>query len=186
MGAGVTIEDEKRKSAFALYVLPELEVLLRVAKTLTGRSADAEDLVQDTMLRAFRSIDGFDGKHPRAWLLTIMRNAEINRHRKRRPDLLSDPEATIAVLANEPTHEGNPERVAEDLLDSRVANALAALPPLFRCSIELIDLGGLSYAEAGELLGVPSGTVMSRVHRGRSRIRTFLKDNGIDLTREDV
>ena len=181
-----TMKDQERKSAFSMYVLPEIEVLLRVAKTLTGRHSDAEDLVQDTMLRAFRSIDRFDGKHPRAWLLTIMRNAEINRHRKRRPELIKDPETTVAMLSNEPDHKGDPERVADGMLDARVAHMLASLPPLFRNAVELIDLDGLSYVEAGEVLGVPSGTVMSRVHRGRSRIRKYLIDNGIDFTKDEV
>lgn len=69
------------QEAFARYVLPEIDVLYRVARSITRHDADAEDLVQDTMLRAFRSIDRFDGRHPRAWLLTIMRNAQINRVR---------------------------------------------------------------------------------------------------------
>jgi RNA polymerase sigma-70 factor (ECF subfamily) len=64
-----------RNEAFAEYVVPEIEVLYRVARSLTGHAADAEDLVQDTLLRAFRSIDSFDGQHPRAWLLTILRTA---------------------------------------------------------------------------------------------------------------
>lgn len=78
-------------AAFAVYVLPQVEVLYRVARSLTGQPADAEDLVQDTLLRAFRAIEGFDGRHPRAWLLTILRNTEHNRHRRRRPVLLDDP-----------------------------------------------------------------------------------------------
>ncbi|MGH3632000.1 MAG: sigma factor [Sciscionella sp.] len=81
-----------RHEAFAEYVLPEVEVLYRVARSLTGQAADAEGLVQDTLLRAFQAIDGFDGRHPRAWLLTILRNTEHNRHRRRRPSLLNDPD----------------------------------------------------------------------------------------------
>jgi len=72
-------------------VLLELPVLLRVARTMTGQPADAEDLVQDTLLRAWRALDTFDGRHPRAWL-TVMRHTEINRHRRRRPELLDDPD----------------------------------------------------------------------------------------------
>ncbi|MGH4024005.1 MAG: sigma factor, partial [Pseudonocardiaceae bacterium] len=68
-----------RHKAFAEYVLPEVDVLYRVACALTSQPADAEDLVQETLLRAFRFIDRFDGQHPRAWLLTILRNAEHNR-----------------------------------------------------------------------------------------------------------
>jgi RNA polymerase sigma-70 factor (ECF subfamily) len=71
------------ETAFEQYVLPEIEVLLRVAHSLTHDHAEAEDLVQDTLLRAYRGIAGFDGRHPRAWLLTILRNTNINRNRDR-------------------------------------------------------------------------------------------------------
>ena len=84
--------DERRRQLYRACVLPEVDVLLRVAMTMTEQRADAEDLVQDTLLRAWRSIDTFDGRHQRAWLLTIMRNAEINRHRRRRPELPDDPD----------------------------------------------------------------------------------------------
>jgi RNA polymerase sigma factor (sigma-70 family) len=94
---------DEQRDAFERYVLPETEVLLRVALSLTRRPADAEDLVQDTLIRAYRSIDRFDGAHPRAWLLTIMRNAHINNHRRRRPELLRDPEVTLATLAAVPS-----------------------------------------------------------------------------------
>src|SRR5919204_17709 len=90
--------DPRRRQAFATYVLPEVEVLLRVALTLTAQPADAEDLVQDTLLRAYGAVDRFDGRHPRAWLLTIMRRAEINRHRRRRPQLLADPDTDLDRL----------------------------------------------------------------------------------------
>lgn len=79
---------------FADYVLPEVDTLYRAALSLTRNHADAEDLVQDTLLRAYRSIDRFDGRHPRAWLLTILRNAHINRQRRPRPELLHDPDVT--------------------------------------------------------------------------------------------
>ncbi len=84
------------EAAFARHVLPQVDVLSRVALSITRNPPDAEDLVQDTMLRAFRSIGRFDGRHPRAWLLTIMRNAQINRVRRRRPRLLADPEEFAA------------------------------------------------------------------------------------------
>ena len=82
----------KQHSAFDEHVVPQIEVLYRVALAMTGQPADAEDLVQDTLVRAFRAIDGFDGAHPRAWLLTILRNTHINRGRRRRPVLFNDGE----------------------------------------------------------------------------------------------
>jgi len=85
-------QDAERRRRYAELVLPELPVLLRVAATLTSQPADAEDVVQDTLLRAWRALDTFDGRHPRAWLLTVLRHTEINRHRRQRPQLLTDPD----------------------------------------------------------------------------------------------
>ena len=172
---------DQRDDAFVRFVLPEVEVLLRVARTLTPRAADAEDLVQDTLLRAFRGIDGFDGAHPRAWLLTIMRNAEINRTRRRRPELFDDPARALDRLAaQEGLGADTPEAlVVGETFDAVVSDALSALPDRFREVVSLVDVDGLSYAETGELLGVPVGTVMSRLHRARARMRHRLVAAGL-------
>ena len=171
-------EDRARQEAFSTFVLPEIEVLLRVAFTLVPRPADAEDLVQDTLLRAFRSIDSFDGAHPRAWLLTIMRNTQINRTRRRRPELLDDPdrERDVAVTDDTQSPEG---LVVGEMFDATVEAALDALPDRLRQVVELVDIHGLSYAEAAEAMGVPLGTVMSRLHRARARVRQRLVAAGI-------
>ncbi len=168
-----------RDTAFAHYVLPEVEVLLRVAMTLTAQPADAEDLVQDTLLRAYRAVDRFDGEHPRAWLLTIMRRAEINRHRRRRPHLLDDPDADLERLTARDTAASPEEVIVGQGFDEAVATALAALPDKHRQVVRLVDIGGLSYAEAARVLDVPEGTVMSRLHRARKRIRTQLAAAGL-------
>ena len=163
----------RRRQTYASCVLPEIEILLRVAMSMTDQRADAEDLVQDTLLRAWRSIDTFDGRHPRAWLLTILRNTQVNRHRRRRPQLLDDPDLT----ANRGL--GDAQDSAEDVVVGRtfdvvVDAALSALPTTFRQVVLLVDVDGLTYAEAAEVLGVPEGTVMSRLHRARRRIRDRL------------
>jgi RNA polymerase sigma-70 factor (ECF subfamily) len=152
-------------------VLPEIEVLLRVARTLTPDHADAEDLVQDTLVRAYRAIDRFDGAHPRAWLLTILRNTQINRTRRQRPELLDDPER---AFVDDATGDGVETLVVGVTFDAVVEEALRALPDRFRRAVELVDVGGLTYAEAARVLGIPVGTVMSRLHRGRHRIRDRL------------
>lgn len=163
------------KERFDRYVVPEIEVLLRVAQKLTRDRAEAEDLVQDTLLRAFRSIERFDGRYPRAWLLTILRNTNINRHRRKRPELLDDPDRTMATEADTSTTGESPEGlVVGATFDAVVEDALAQLPDDFRRTIELVDIEGLTYAEAAEVLGVPIGTIMSRVHRARHRIRDRL------------
>jgi RNA polymerase sigma-70 factor, ECF subfamily len=165
---------------FDAFVVPELEVLYRVARSLSGTDADAEDLVQETVLRAYRAIDRFDGRHPRAWLLTIMRNANINRARRRRPELLDDPDLTFETTEAPHGTDGRPEDlVVEPVFDAVVEAAYRALPEPFRQVVDLVDLDGLHYQEAADLLGIPVGTVMSRLHRARKRIRDQLVRNGI-------
>ncbi|WP_226962605.1 MULTISPECIES: RNA polymerase sigma factor [unclassified Streptomyces] len=172
--------ETRRAEAFATYVLPEVEVLLRVAMTLTSQQADAEDLVQETLLRAYKAVDRFDGRHPRAWLLTIMRRAEINRHRRRRPHLLDRDGDLERLTAASGDTEPSPESlVVGDLFDEVVDAALEALPPAHQQVLRLVDIDGLSYAEAARLLGVPEGTVMSRLHRARKRIRVRLAAAGL-------
>jgi RNA polymerase sigma-70 factor (ECF subfamily) len=171
---------DKRQEAFARWVLPQVDVLLRVALTLTRRPADAEDLVQDTLLRAFKGIENFDGAHPRAWLLTIMRNAQINRVRRRRPELLDDQDAAFDRLADEGRGAETPEAlVVGETFDAVVSDALAALPDRYLQVVTLVDIDGLSYAEAAEALGLPAGTVMSRLHRARTRMRHRLVAAGL-------
>lgn len=172
---------EQRQAAFARHVLPEVDVLLRVAMSLTRRPADAEDLVQDTLTRAFQGIGSFDGAHPRAWLLTIMRNTHINRNRRRRPELLDDPVAAFERLAaTEGVGAQTPEAlVVGETFDAVVFDALVALPVRFRQVVDLVDIDGLSYAEAAEALGIPVGTVMSRLHRARTRMRHRLVAAGL-------
>jgi len=173
---------ESARERFEQWVLPEVEVLLRVARSMTRNTHDADDLVQDTMLRAYRSIDRFDGQHPRAWLLTIMRNAEINRHRRQRPSLL-----TVAQQAlPDPVADGGAtaESTVIDLtFDAAVEEAFEHLSADFREVIELVDIGGLTYAEAAEIAGIPEGTLMSRLHRARGRVRTRLERHGYDAGR---
>jgi RNA polymerase sigma-70 factor (ECF subfamily) len=152
-----------------------MEVMLRVATSITRDPVDAEDLVQETVLRAYRAIERFDGRHPRAWLLTIMRNAQINRVRRKRPELMRDPDATMAVMAD--TGEGGES--AESLVvgptfDAVVEDAFRSLPDKFRVVVELVDVNGLAYKEAADILDIPVGTVMSRLHRARNRIRDRL------------
>jgi RNA polymerase sigma-70 factor (ECF subfamily) len=172
------VSSEQSQVLFEQHVLPEIEVLLRVARSLTRNDADAEDLVQDTLIRAYRAIDRFDGKHPRAWLLTILRNTHINRNRRRRPELLRDPDGTSRELHDVPAIEVTDASV-EAGFDAAIEAALAELDEPFRRVIELVDVSGLSYAEASEALGVPTGTVMSRLHRARGRIRDRLDRAGL-------
>jgi RNA polymerase sigma-70 factor (ECF subfamily) len=169
-------------AAFERYVLPELDVLYRTAWSLTRSDHEAQDLVQETLLRAFRAIDRFDGRYPRAWLLTIMRNANINRARKRTPDLLDDPEATFERSTDFAEHDGPESTVLDNEFDATVEQGFHDLPDRFRHVVELVDLNGLTYREAATALDIPVGTVMSRLHRARKRIRDHIEEVGLETT----
>lgn len=160
---------------FDAFVGPHLALMLRVAGSLCRSSHDAEDLVQDTLIRAYNGLDTFDGAYPRAWLLTIMRNANINRHRRQRPGLLHD----AVDLAGEADRRNPPAPSAEDVAEAHtsapwIADALARLSPQHLQVVYLVDIDGLTYDETAAALGVPAGTVMSRLHRARHRLRAHL------------
>jgi len=161
---------------FQAYVVPEIDVMYRVAYSITRNKTDAEDLVQDTMMRAYRAIERFDGKYPRAWLLTIMRNAQVNRVRRKRPELMHDPDETMGRVADESAEGADAEsQLMDKEFSAPIESALAALPEKFRGVVELVDLNELSYQEAADALGIPVGTVMSRLHRARRNIRAHLE-----------
>jgi len=182
VGESAIDDQEGQRAAFEQYVMPEIDVLYRVARSITRNPTDAEDLVQDTMLRAYRAVGRFDGRYPRAWLLTIMRNAQVNRVRRKRPELLRDPDAAMEMLADEgPGAVGPEEIVVESQFDTVVEEAFERLSDNFREVVELVDIQGLSYQETADLLGIPVGTVMSRLHRARARMRKHLESSGADL-----
>nr|WP_269813162.1 sigma-70 family RNA polymerase sigma factor [Ornithinimicrobium sediminis] len=176
MADGHPQTDRERTRAFRQFVEPEIEVMLRVARSLTGNATDAEDLVQESLIRAFRAVDRFDGRYPRAWLLTILRRTHINMHRRRRPDTIDDwamiRDARPAFGAAE--HPSAEDAWIDSTLNPPLADAVAALDPKFRATLILVDVHDLSYADAAAVLGVPVGTVMSRLSRARDRIRRRL------------
>lgn len=152
-------DDEGRyAAAFARYVELEIPVLYRVALSLTGQQVDAEDLVQDTIVRAYRAIDRFDGAHPRAWLLTILRNTHRNRGRIRLPALLRTDEQESDLLERSGASPSAEDSVVDAQFEAVVAGALTALPAIHRVVVQLVDVEGMTYAEAAQALGVPRGT----------------------------
>lgn len=170
-------DDSVQRPAFRELVEPEIEVLLRVALTITQGPADAEDLVQETLLRAYRAIDRFDGRHPRAWLLTILRNTNANMHRRQRPGTIGDWELIRTARpafgrAELPSAE---DSFVHEELHADLDAAVRALDPRFRAALILVDVHDLSYSEAAAVMGVPVGTVMSRLSRARNRVRKALQ-----------
>lgn len=178
---------ERSERAFECWVLPEIDVLYRVALSLTRNRFDAEDLVQETLARAHGALDRFDGRHPRAWLLTILRNTHVNTLRRRRPDLLRDPDIDLDDLtfhtetSARASAEVDPAEVYDAAsFDAAVEAALDELPDNFRSVIGLVDIGGMSYQEAADALDIPVGTVMSRLHRARKRMLRSLESSRAD------
>src|SRR2546430_8732971 len=146
----------------------------RVARHLVGSKEEAEDLVQETYARAFRSWRSFTpGTNRRAWLLRILTNLNIDRGRRRQrtPDTqpLEEGDYFLYNRLEESTGDSSndEERVVERLSQDDVVTALSAVPHDFRDVIVLVDIGDFSYADAAQILDIPIGTVMSRLHRGR-------------------
>ena len=155
---------------FEEEVLPHADRLFRLAMWLERNRADAEDAVQETMVQAMRSFHRYQpGTNCRAWLITILQRVVSNRRRARgRSILVSDPDDRIAE-----TVPFVPP-VPQELTDELVLGSLRQLPLVFQEVILLCDVEDLSYKEAAEALDVPVGTVMSRLHRGRARLRAGL------------
>jgi RNA polymerase sigma-70 factor (ECF subfamily) len=157
-------------SAFEEEALPHANRLFRLAMWLERNRADAEDAVQETMVQAMRSFHRFQpGTNCRAWLITILQRVISNRRRARgRSILVSDADDRIAqTVAFVPP-------VPQELTDELVLSSLRQLPFVFQEVILLCDIEDLSYKEAAEALAIPVGTVMSRLHRGRARLRAEL------------
>jgi len=160
-----------RVREFDEVALVHLDALYQTALRLTGSRAEADDVVQETYLRAFKAFDRFNpGTNCRAWLFTIMRNAFLNRVRAAGREVPEDDmdhheaERMLGVTAVVPSPE---ETFFQTVLHGDVDRALKELPLVFREAVILADLEGLSYREMADVLGCPMGTVMSRLSRGR-------------------
>ena len=159
----------------------------RVARHLVGSREEAEDLMQETYARAFRSWRSFQpGTNLRAWLLRILTNLNIDRGRRqqRSPDIQSL-EANDYFLADKLEESGGPlrdeERVDERLSQESIVEALSAVPHDFRDVIVLVDIGDFTYQDAAQILDIPVGTVMSRLHRGRRILKKQLAEEALDV-----
>jgi len=156
--------------------LSHVPALRRYARLLTGNAAQADDLVQDTLERACAKWPLWrPGTALRAWLMTLMHNLYLNQARDRRHD---DGHASLEQ-ANEPSHE--PLARAPEMID--LQRAVARLPPALRTVLLLVSVEEYTYAEAADILGVPIGTVMSRLHRARESVRAMMGPPGGELPR---
>ena len=166
--------------------MEHMPALYSAALRMTRNAADAEDLVQETYLRAYRGFGGFtEGTNLRAWLYRILTNTYINSYRaaKRRPEIadVEDVEDLYLYHRLAPTPTGAPSRSAEEealasFTDDEVKSAIESLPDAFRIAVLLADVEGFSYKEIAEITDVPIGTVMSRIHRGRRALQKALHE----------
>jgi len=177
--------DRLTAKAFESGALGELSPLLGVATRLTRNPADAQDLVQDTLLKAMRARDQFEaGTNLRAWLIRILMNTFINRYRRgglersvlEGPD--ADPLADGWISATTMEAMRDPEAQAlRPMLAAEIGHALDELPEDYRMAVVLSDVEELSYKEIAEIMGCPIGTVMSRLHRGRKLLKGRLYEH---------
>jgi len=184
---GRRIASEARERVrFEEEALELADQVYRVARRMVGTREEAEELVQDTYARAFRSWRSFTpGTNMRAWLLRILTNLNTDRGRKlqRTPDSRPLEESDYYLANKLAAADGEQaleqERVVERLSQGGVVDALAALPHDFRDVVVLVDLGEFSYADAAQILDVPIGTVMSRLHRGRRILKQTLAEESL-------
>jgi RNA polymerase sigma-70 factor, ECF subfamily len=176
----VTIPSRALHKEFEREALPHMDILFNYALRMTGNRDDAEDLLQETFLKAFRFWDKYEkGTNIRAWLFRIMKNTYINMYRKavKEPDTVDyeDIQNFYDSIREESTDSNDlQEKIFGQLLDDDVAKALESLPEEFRTVVILCDIEGLTYEEIAEFVECPVGTVRSRLHRGRKLLYNIL------------
>lgn len=167
------MRNDDKHVRYNAVVTPHLGAAYNLARWLTGSDQDAEDVVQEACLRAFKFVDGFRGEDGRAWLLAIVRNTcytSLRQNRRQGFTTSFEPE-----LHDVPDENYNPEVLALRHLDLNLAReALRNLPLEFREIVVLREMEGLSYKEIGRISGLPAGTVMSRLARARRKLQAYL------------
>lgn len=175
---------ESRQEEFKNVMVPYMDILYSYGTYLTGDHEEANDLLQETYLKAFRFYDKFEqGTNAKAWLYRIMRNTYINDYRrvKRLPNLVEYDEQ-ISAYHMASRNDKRPDEIEGELFGDEIASAISALPEKFKSVIVLRDVQDLPYEEIAETLDIPIGTVRSRLHRARAilfeRLKGYAREHG--------
>ena len=176
------VKNTTKEKEFLEEAVPHMNFLYSFGRHLTGNSDDADDLVQDTYLKAYKFWDKYEkGTNIRAWLFRIMKNSYINRYRKevKEPNLVDFDEiqdfyTSLKEVTND--EQDLEAKIFSGILDDDVSKALDSLPPDFKTVVILCDIEGLSYEEIADFIDIPVGTVRSRLHRGRKMLQSQLFD----------
>jgi len=178
--------EERDRVRFEEDALELADQVYRVARRLVGTREEAEDLVQETYARAFRSWKSFTpGTNLRAWLFRILTNLNVDRGRKVQRSPQTQPlEESDYYLANKVASTAGEEaleadEIVERLSQDSIVKALSEIPSQYRDAVVLVDIGDFTYADAAQILDVPIGTVMSRLHRGRRALKQHLAEEAV-------
>jgi len=182
-------EEHKKGWDFEAAAMPFVDALYNTAYRMTRNAEDAEDLVQEAYLKAYKYYDKFEeGTNFKAWLFKIMKNTFINNYRKKQQappqsdfaDIEESFETQVSEEAGQKKIKNPEEELLQDVLDEDVQRAIDELPPDYRMVVLLADLENFSYKEIAEILDVPVGTVMSRLYRGRRLLEKVMLDYARD------
>ncbi|MGM0546736.1 MAG: sigma-70 family RNA polymerase sigma factor [Bacteroidota bacterium] len=180
--AELTKEEIQKQEDFEEEIVPHLDAMYNFALRLTSDPSDAEDLVQDTIVKAFRFFSSYEkGTNAKAWLFRILKNSYINNYRKqsKQPNQVDYDEVSSfyeTIRADRTDTSDLEDKMFRELIDDDISNALEELPEDFRTVVLLCDVEGFTYEEIANMLDVPIGTIRSRLHRGRNLLKAQLKE----------
>ena len=178
--AQLTTEEVKKQEDFEEEIIPHLDAMYNFALRLTSEPNDAEDLVQDTIVKAYRFFSSYEkGTNAKAWLFRILKNSYINNYRKnsKKPNQVDYDEISTfyeTIRAERTDTSDLEDKMFRDLIDDDISKALDELPEDFRTVVLLCDVKGFTYEEIANMLDVPIGTIRSRLHRGRNLLKSQL------------
>lgn len=180
--AELTKEEIQKQEDFENEIVPHLDAMYNFALRLTSDPSDAEDLVQDTIVKAFRFFSSYEkGTNAKAWLFRILKNSYINNYRKqsKKPNQVDYDEVSSfyeTIRADRTDTSDLEDKMFRELVDDDISQALEELPEDFRTVVLLCDVEGFTYEEIANMLDVPIGTIRSRLHRGRNLLKAQLKE----------